>query len=187
MFASFACSANRSMDEATALRTPRHLEVGGMSGRPVSVATPTNRLIGSHQARLACLPRINHDVRWPVVSAGPVTRLALNAGKSSRPGRMAGQTRRRLVLGRQTGRGESVRGRGPAIVDGPVAEPATLGAHERCLVGTHAENTAKQKGPTGSGSIGSHVFLSIRLARAVSTRQGMGFPPLSRSQGRQDA
>jgi hypothetical protein len=164
-----------------------HLKTSRMSGKAASVALPTDPLIRRDQTCLPGLVGIDHDLGGPVVAPRTVTGLALNAGQSLRPRRVASRAARPLKGGRggRPGRlqaigGAAMSGRSPALVDGPVTELAPLGPNVTSVVAAQTTQTKHGDEPAKAATIRRHPFIFHRLARAHPERQGAGHPNRTR-------
>jgi len=158
------------MNGQATLSALRHLEPVGMSRESASVTAPAGAFIRGHESSLATLGGVDHDLRRPVVTAGAMTGLALNAREIGRSGGVTGQAGRRFVLDVQARAGTAMRGRFPEGVDGTMTELAAFGADEGRFADAQREKTREQDDPTGAGIM--HPFLAIRLARENLVRQG---------------
>jgi hypothetical protein len=118
------------MNVSAPLAAIRHVEPVGMSRKAASVTAPAGGLVRGDESGLAALGAVDHDLRGPIVSAGAMTGLALNARKMGRSGRVTGQARSRFLLLVQARGGTAMRGRFPAGVDGAMTELAAFGTSE---------------------------------------------------------
>jgi len=108
----------------------RHLEAAGMSRKSASVTASAGGLVGGDESGLASLGGVDHDLCGPIVSAGAMTGLALNAGEVGRSGAVTGKAGRRFLLFVQARGGTAMRGRLPQGVDGTMTKLAAFGTDE---------------------------------------------------------
>jgi len=169
-----ASPGSQSMNGQGELGVWRHFESIGVSGESASVAPSAGGFDRRDQAGLARFRGVDHDFGGPIVAARTMTGLTLDSRQSRLSRRVASQTGGRFDLDIQALGGAAVSRRLPASVDGTMTKLAALRADEGHLVDAQTEKATEEHQPTGAEIIGSHLFLSIRLARANRARQGIG-------------